>query len=196
VKQYGTDRIRNVAVVGHGGTGKTSLVEALLFATKAIDRLGRVEDGTTTTDFDPEEIRRRITVNAALAPLEWRDHKINLIDTPGYPDFIGEVAGALRAAESALVVIDAVAGVEVQTEKVWSLAGRERASRIAVVTRADRENASFARVRGGDHRRRRSGRDAGPRRLRPGRAGEGSGRRGRCGAGGAGTPRGSRRGNQ
>jgi elongation factor G len=146
VKQYATDRIRNVAVVGHGGTGKTSLVEALLFAAKAIDRLGRVEDGTTTTDFDPEEIRRRITVNAALAPLEWRDHKINLIDTPGYPDFIGEVAGALRASESVLVVTDAVAGVEVQTEKVWSLAAREQASCIAVVTRTDRENASFARA--------------------------------------------------
>lgn len=146
MKQYATDRIRNVAVAGHGGTGKTSLVEAMLFAAKAIDRLGRVEDGTTATDFDPEEIRRKITVNAALAPLEWQDHKVNLIDTPGYPDFVGEVVGALRAVESVLVVTDAVAGVEVQTEKVWTLAARERVSRIAVVTRADRENASFPRA--------------------------------------------------
>jgi elongation factor G len=146
VKRYPSERIRNIAVLGHGGTGKTSLVEAMLFAAKAIDRLGRIDDGTTTTDFDPEEIRRKITVNAALAPLEWQDHKINLIDTPGYPDFIGEVVGALRAAESALVTVDAVAGVEVQTEKAWTLAHKERVSRIAVVTRMDRENASFARA--------------------------------------------------
>ncbi len=146
MKRYPSERIRNIAVLGHGGTGKTSLVEAMLFAAKAIDRLGRIDDGTTTTDFDPEEIRRKITVNAALAPLEWQDHKINLIDTPGYPDFIGEVVGALRAAESALVTVDAVAGVEVQTEKAWMLAHKERLSRVAVVTRMDRENASFAQA--------------------------------------------------
>jgi elongation factor G len=146
VKRYAPDRIRNVAVVGHGGTGKTSLVEAMLFAAKAIDRLGRVEDGTTTTDFDPEEIRRKITINAALAPLEWRDHKVTLIDTPGYPDFIGEVVGALHAVESVVVTVDGVAGVEVQTEKVWALAERERARRLVVVTRLDRENALFSRA--------------------------------------------------
>ena len=146
MKRYPVDKIRNVAVAGHGGTGKTSLVEAMLFAAKAVDRLGRVEDGTTTTDFDPEEIRRKITVNAALAPLEWKDAKLNLIDTPGYPDFIGEVVGALRAVESVLVTVDATAGAEVQTDKAWSLAVRERLSRIVVVTRMDRENAAFARV--------------------------------------------------
>ncbi len=146
MKRYPSDRIRNVAVVGHGGIGKTSLVEAMLFAAKAVDRLGRIEDGTTTTDFDPEEIRRRLTVNAALAPLEWQDHKVNLIDAPGYPDFIGEVVGALRAVESVLVAADAVAGVEVQTEKVWALAEQARASRIMVITRMDRENAAFSRA--------------------------------------------------
>ncbi|TMI82526.1 MAG: GTP-binding protein, partial [Bacillati bacterium ANGP1] len=146
VKRYPADRIRNVAVAGHGGTGKTSLVEAMLFAAKAVDRLGRVEDGTTTTDFDPEEIRRKITVNAALAPLEWQETKLNLIDTPGYPDFIGEVVGALRAVESVLVAVDATAGVEVQTDKVWSLADRERLSRVVVVSRLDREHAAFPRV--------------------------------------------------
>jgi len=135
-----------VAVAGHGGTGKTSLVEAMLFAAKAVDRLGRVEDGTTTTDFDPEEIRRKLTVNAALAPLEWQETKLNLIDTPGYPDFIGEVVGALRGVESMLVAVDATAGVEVQTDKVWSLADRERLSRVVVVTRMDREHAAFPRV--------------------------------------------------
>jgi elongation factor G len=146
VKRYPTDRIRNIAVTGHGGTGKTTLVEAMLFAARAIDRLGRVEDGTTTTDFDPEEVRRKITVNTALAPLEWQDHKLNLLDTPGYPDFIGEVTGALRAVEGVLICVDGVAGVEVQTEKVWALADRERACRIVVVTRMDRENAAFART--------------------------------------------------
>ncbi|HLJ58353.1 MAG TPA: elongation factor G [bacterium] len=146
MKRYPSDRIRNVAVAGHGGTGKTSLVEAMLFAAKAIDRLGRVEDGTTTTDFDPEEVRRKITVSAALAPLEWQDHKINLIDTPGYPDFIGEVTGALAAVESVLLAVDAVAGIEVQTDKVWAIAARARASRIIAVTRMDRENAAFPRV--------------------------------------------------
>jgi elongation factor G len=146
VKRYPPDRIRNVAVAGHGGTGKTTLVEAMLFAARAIDRLGRVDDGTTTTDFDPEEIRRKITVNAALAPLPWQDHKVTLIDTPGYPDFIGEVTGALRAVEGVLLCVDAVAGVEVQTEKIWALADRERASRIVAVTRMDRENAAFPRV--------------------------------------------------
>jgi elongation factor G len=146
VKRYASDRIRNVAIAGHGGTGKTTLVEAMLFASKAIDRLGRIEDGTTTTDFDPEEIRRKITVNAALAPLEWQEHKVNLLDTPGYPDFFGEVVGALRAVESVIVCVDAVAGVEVQTDKIWAQAENERGSRIIVVTRLDRENAAFARV--------------------------------------------------
>ncbi len=146
MKRHSSDRIRNVAVCGHGGTGKTSLVEAMLFAAKAIERLGRVEEGTTTTDFDAEEIRRRITISAALAPLEWQDHKINLIDTPGYPDFIGEVSGALRAVESIALTVDAVAGVEVQTEKIWALAARASASRLVIVTRMDRENASFARA--------------------------------------------------
>jgi elongation factor G len=146
MKRYPTDRIRNVAVAGHGGTGKTTLVEAMLFAAKAIDRMGRVEDGTTATDFDPEEARRRITISAATAPLEWKDHKINLADAPGYPDFVGEVAGAMRAVEAALIAVDAVAGVEVQTEKAWALAGREGRSRAVVITRMDRENAAFAHV--------------------------------------------------
>src|SRR5579885_3076624 len=118
----------------------------MLFAAKAIDRLGRVEDGTTTTDFDPEEIRRKITINAALAPLEWRDHKVTLIDTPGYPDFIGEVVGALHAVESVVVTVDGVAGDEVETEKVGTLAARKWARRLVVVTRLDRENALFSRA--------------------------------------------------
>ncbi len=146
MKPYPPERIRNVAVTGHGGTGKTSLVEAMLFAAKAIDRLGKVEDGTTTTDFDPEEQRRKHTINAALAPLEWTEHKINLIDVPGYPDFVGEVVAALQAAEGAIVVVDAVAGVQVQTEVAWALAERRGVSRLVVVNRLDRENAGFDRT--------------------------------------------------
>ena len=143
MKRYGPEHIRNVAVAGHGGVGKTSLVEAMLFVTGAIDRLGRVDDGTTTTDFDPEEIRRKHTINASLAPVEWDGVKINLIDTPGYPDFVGEVVGALRVCEGVVVVVDARAGVEVQTEYVWARAADRDLPRLVVVNRLDRENASF-----------------------------------------------------
>jgi len=146
VKAFPADRIRNVAVVGHGGTGKTSLVEAMLFLARATDRLGKVDDGTATTDFDPEEQRRRHTINASLAPLEWKGHKVNLIDAPGYPDFVGEVVGALRVVEGAVVVVDAVAGVQVQTEVAWGHAERGGVSRLVVVNRLDRENASFDRA--------------------------------------------------
>lgn len=143
MKRYSPDRIRNVAVVGHGGTGKTSLVEAMLFHAKAIERLGKVDDGTTTTDFDPEEIRRKHTINVSIAPLEWDGAKINLIDTPGYPDFVGEMVGALRVCEGALVVVDAVAGVQVQTEQAWAHADQHGLARLVVVNRLDRENAAF-----------------------------------------------------
>ena len=144
MKRYKPDQIRNIAVIGHGGTGKTTLVEAMLFRTGAIDRQGRVDDGTTTTDFDPEEIRRKHTINASLAPLEWQDAKVNLIDTPGYPDFLGEMVGALRVSEGAVVVVDARAGVEVQTEQAWARADEQGLVRLVVVNRLDREHADFA----------------------------------------------------
>lgn len=146
MKRYSPEHIRNVAVVGHGGTGKTSLVEAMLFHAGAIDRQGRVEDGSTTTDFDPEEIRRKHTINASLAPLEWSESKVNLIDAPGYPDFVAEVVGALRVVEGAVVVVDAVAGVEVQTEVAWIRADEHHLARLVVVNRLDRENANFDRA--------------------------------------------------
>jgi elongation factor G len=146
VKSFPPEKIRNVVVVGHGSTGKTSLVEALLFLAKATERLGKVDDGTSVTDFDPEEQRRKHTINASLAPLEWKDYKVNLIDAPGYPDFVGEVVGALRAVEGAIVVVDAVSGVQVQTEVAWGHADRAGVSRVVVVNRLDRENASFDRT--------------------------------------------------
>lgn len=146
MKAYKSDKIRNVGVVAHGGAGKTSIVEAFLYTTGAVNRLGRVDDGSTTSDFEAEEIKRKVTISASLAPCEWRDHKINFIDTPGYSDFVGEVKGTLRAVDSVLVVLCAAAGVEVQTEKVWQYAETQGLPRLSVVNKMDRENASFDQV--------------------------------------------------
>ena len=146
MKAYTTDSIRNIAVVGHGSSGKTTLVEAMLFMSKAISRRGAVEEGTTTTDYDDEERRRQISLSMAVAPLEWKQIKFNFIDAPGYTDFIGEVRSALRAAEMALVVVDAVAGVEVGTELSWGYAEDEGVPRAVLVNKMDRENANFAKV--------------------------------------------------
>jgi len=146
MRTYGTEQIRNVAVVGHGGVGKTTLVEALLFCSGAIDRMGRVDEGTATTDYDPEEIRRKMTIHLALAPLPWRDHKVNLLDTPGYPDFLGECYAALHVADAALFVIDALGGIQVQTDKLWKVADQYGLPRLVFVNRLDRENAQFGRV--------------------------------------------------
>jgi elongation factor G len=141
-----TAKIRNVALVGHGGAGKTTLAEALLFVAGAITRMGRVEDRNTVCDFDPEEQKRSISVSLALAPLEWEGHKVNVIDTPGYADFVGDVTAALRAADLAVFVVSAVEGVEVQTEAAWRLAEDEGMPRAIFVNKLDRERASFART--------------------------------------------------
>jgi elongation factor G len=146
MKVYDAPNIRNVALVGHGGCGKTSLASALLFDAGAVTRLGRVDDGTTVTDFDPDEIERKISLLAAVAFAEWKKTKINLIDAPGYANFLAEARSALRVADAALVVVDAVAGVEVQTEKVWAFAEEYGLARLVVVSRMDRENASFERA--------------------------------------------------
>jgi elongation factor G len=145
MKVYEARSIRNVALVGHGGCGKTSLVAALLFDVGATTRLGRVEDGTTATDFDPDEIERKISLQTALAFGEWKKTKINLLDAPGYANFLAEAKAALRVADAAVVVVDAVSGVEVQTEKMWSIAEELGLPRLVVVNRMDRERASFAR---------------------------------------------------
>jgi len=139
-------KIRNVGVVGHGGVGKTSLVEAMLFAAGAVTRLGKVDDGSTTTDFDPDEIRRKISINTSVAYLDWKGHHINLVDTPGYGDFIADARAGLRVVEAAIVVVDAVAGVQVQTEKVWKFATEYDLPRVVVVNRLDRERADFFRT--------------------------------------------------
>jgi elongation factor G len=146
MKVYDAPAIRNVALVGHGGCGKTSLVSALLFDMGAVNRLGRVEDGTTVTDFDPDEVERKISLQTALAFGEWNKAKLNLLDAPGYANFFAEAQQALRAAEAALVVVDAVSGVEVQTEKAWGQAAEQGLPRLVVVNRMDRERASFVRT--------------------------------------------------
>ncbi len=146
MQTFPTAKIRNVALVGHGGSGKTTLAEALLFTAGAIPRMGRVEDGATVCDFDPEEARRRLSVSLSVAPFEFDGHKINLIDTPGYADFVTDVAAALRVADLAVFVVSAVEGVEVQTEVTWRMAEAIGIPRIIFVNKLDRERASFERT--------------------------------------------------
>ncbi|HXH05016.1 MAG TPA: elongation factor G [Vicinamibacterales bacterium] len=143
---YDPSSLRNIAVVGHSGAGKTQLVAALLFHAGAVNRLGRVDDGTTVTDYDEEEIARKHTLSAALAHLEWERQKINLVDTPGIANFLTEARAALRVCDCALVVVDGVAGVEVATEKTWAIADEYELPRIVVLNRLDRERASVERA--------------------------------------------------
>jgi elongation factor G len=117
--KYGLDNIHNIVLLSHGGAGKTSISEAMLFNTGVISRLGQVDDGSTTSDYDPDEIKRKISINLSLLPVEWRENKINVIDAPGYTDFVGEVKASLRVSEGAVIVVDATSGVEVGTEMVW-----------------------------------------------------------------------------
>ncbi|HKY33247.1 MAG TPA: elongation factor G [Candidatus Polarisedimenticolia bacterium] len=145
MKIYEASEIRNVGVVGHGGSGKTSLVSALLFDAGAVNRLGKVDDGTTVTDFDEESIARKKSISAALCHLEWDRTKVNLIDTPGYGAFLHETRGSLRVADGALVVVSAVAGVEVSTRKAWSFCDEFGVARAVVLNKLDRERASFDR---------------------------------------------------
>jgi elongation factor G len=144
MKEYQPDKIRNVVVLGHGGTGKTSFGESALFASGAINRLGRVDEGNTTSDYDEDEKKRQISISLSVLPCEWNGHKINLIDTPGYADFLGEVKAGVRAADAALVLVDAVSGVEVGTDLAWSHTDEQDMPRFVLINRMDRENADFA----------------------------------------------------
>jgi elongation factor G len=146
MKVYPASAIHNVAVVGHNGVGKTTLVSALLHEAGATPRFGRVEEGNAPTDFDPEEVDRKISIGLAVASLEWKKKKINLIDTPGYGIFVSEMLCGLRAADAAIIVVDAVAGVEVQTEKAWKVCDELGLPRLVVVNRMDRERADGGRV--------------------------------------------------
>ena len=138
-------KIRNVAFLGHGGAGKTSVSEALLYNTKATTRLGRVDDGNTVSDYEPEEVKRRGSIQTALVPCAWNGHKVNLLDTPGYDDFIGEVIPALRVAEGAVIVVAAPSGVEVGTERSWSMCEEQQLPRMFFINKMDRENADYHR---------------------------------------------------
>src|ERR1700730_15680502 len=145
MKVYDAASIKNAAIIGHTGSGKTQLASAILFDAGMINRFGKVDDGTTVTDFDEEEIARKHTLSASLAHVEWNKQKINLIDTPGMGNFLSDATAALRVADAALVVVDAVSGVMVQTEKVWAAAAELELPRMVVVNRLDRERASLDR---------------------------------------------------
>ena len=144
MKKYETDRLRNIAIIAHGKAGKTTLAEAMLFDGASIDRLGRVDDGSSVMDFEAEEIKRNLSISTAFNHLEWNKHKINLIDTPGDANFIVDTKNSLQAADGAVIVVDAVAGVEVQTEKVWEYASQFGLPRLFFVSKLDRERADFS----------------------------------------------------
>ena len=146
MKTYDANDIRNVLLVGHGGAGKTTLLEAMLFTSGALTRMGTVEDGTTSSDFEPEEVKKGISVSLSMAPVEWNGVKINVLDAPGYADFIGDVRAAITAADAVLLVVSAVDGVEVQTEVAWELAVEAGLPRAILINKLDRDRASFERT--------------------------------------------------
>jgi small GTP-binding protein len=142
------ESLRNIAVIAHGGAGKTSLIEAMLFDTGSIDRLGNVEDGTTTTDYEPEEIERKITITSSIAFCDWKSHRINLIDTPGFINFLEETRGSLRAVDGAVVIVSAISGVKAETQKIWQYASEQELPKLVFVNKMDKESANFSRAVG------------------------------------------------
>ena len=148
MKEYTTEFIRNIALVSHSGAGKTMLAEAFLHFTGATTRLGKIEDGTTISDFEDEEIRRGLSLSTAIISVEYKNYKLNLLDTPGYTDFVGEMISALRVADGAVVVVDSVAGAEVGTEIAWSYCDRFNLPRFVVIDKMNRDNANFRKALG------------------------------------------------
>lgn len=146
MKKIPNSKIRNIAIISHGGAGKTSLAESMLYTAGAVSRLGRVDDGTSILDYDQEEIKRKITINTSLAPCEWEGYKINIIDTPGYFDFVGEVKGALRVVDGTVLVLCAASGVEVGTEVMYDYAEEQGLPKVIFINKMDRENANFYKV--------------------------------------------------
>jgi elongation factor G len=146
MEQFALENIRNVSLLSHSGAGKTSLSEAILFNSKAINRLGRVDEGNTTSDYDPDEIKRKISINLTVLPYQWQGVKVNLLDTPGYSDFLGEVKSGLRVCEGAVILICATSGIEVGTEQVWQYCEESGLPRLIFINKMDRENADFFKV--------------------------------------------------
>ena len=146
MKEYTTEFIRNVALVSHGGAGKTMLAEAFLHVTGATTRLGKVEDGTTISDYDDEEHKRKISIYTSVIPVEHKNYKINFLDAPGYTDFVGEMVSALSVADGAIILVDAVAGIEVGTEIAWRYCDQFNLPRFFVINKMDRENADFQKT--------------------------------------------------
>ena len=146
MKAYQADQIRNIAFLGHGSCGKTTLTEAIVYSAKLTNRMGKVEDGNTVSDFDKEEASRGISIGTSIIPIEWQNYKLNLLDTPGYFDFIGEVQSALKAAGGAVILVDATSGIEVGTEKSWDLLADSSKPRFIFINKMDRENANFDKV--------------------------------------------------
>ena len=144
--QYKAENIRNIAFMGHGGDGKTTLTESILFGTGAADRFGKIEDGNTVSDYDPEEIKRHISISASLAPVQYNNYKINIIDCPGYFDFLGEAIGALNAADGAVIVMSAVSGLNVGAENAMNMTKKKNLPRIIFINQMDRENANYLKV--------------------------------------------------
>lgn len=146
MNEYVTKNLRNVGIIGHSGSGKTTLTEALLYYTKTIDRFGKVEEGTTTSDYDIEEKKRRISISATIAPFEWENTKINIVDIPGYFDFVGEYIQGMRAVDVAMIAVCGVSGIEVGTEKAWNYVNKIKLPRTFFINKLDRENSDFERV--------------------------------------------------
>jgi len=146
MKDYSVGKIRNVCLMSHGGAGKTTLAEAMLFNTGVLDRFGKVSDGTTTTDYDAEEIKRKVSISTAMAPCEWKDFKINIIDTPGYFDFVGEVKQGIRVADSSIILAPAKGGIAVGTEKSWAYAKDQGIPKVFFISKMDEENANYFAV--------------------------------------------------
>lgn len=143
---YTTDKIRNVVLLGHGGSGKTSLVEAMAYLSGITSRMGKVADKNTVSDFGKEEQKRQFSISTTVVPIEWEGYKINVLDTPGYFDFVGEVEEAMSAAGAAIIVVNGKAGVEVGTQKAWDLCEKYKLPRMIYVTNMDVDNASFRQV--------------------------------------------------
>ena len=146
MKEYTADKIRNIGLVSHGSVGKTSLAEAILYSTEATNRLGSIDDGTTISDYNQDEIERKISISSSLLHCDWKNHKINIVDTPGYSDFIGEVKAALRVTDTAIILLNAISGVEVGTEMVYRIIREYNLPRMFFVNRLDKEHTNFDNV--------------------------------------------------